>query len=125
VYCVVVDYGDDGYSHGYNDRGSYGSASYSYQRNTGGYSGDSRSSHEPPQGSGWEYTLRMRGVPYSTEEKDVYDFFHPVVPTKMDIELDSYDRPSGLAFIGFASLREAEDAMKNDRKNLGEPHSSY
>lgn len=62
----------------------------------------------------------MRGLPYSARESDIVGFFAPQVPVKIHLEVDNYDRPSGGGSVTFATRHDAEMAMGNNKKNIGE-----
>ena len=61
----------------------------------------------------------MRGLPFSATERDVFDFFSPIVPTKVSIDYDSYGRASGEGEVWFNSHEDAITAMKKDRSHIG------
>ncbi|VDK44773.1 unnamed protein product [Anisakis simplex] len=66
------------------------------------------------------FFVRMRGLPYRATERDIVDFFYPLRPGAIDI-LNEYGsgRPSGEAVVEFFSFSEREDALRRDRKHLG------
>lgn len=72
---------------------------------------------EPPAPSGGHHTVHMRGLPFRATEKDIADFFRPVVPIHVDIHFEN-GRPSGEADVDFGSHNDAVQAMSKDRTNM-------
>ena len=68
---------------------------------------------------GSKHAIRMRGLPYSSKEKDITEFFSPHVPIKVDMDLDSYGRPSGEAEVTFNTHDEAVRAMEKHNSHMG------
>ena len=65
------------------------------------------------------YSVRMRGLPYSTKEKDVVDFFLPLVVLKVNMSYDQSGRPSGEAEVYFPSHEDATAAMQKNNQHIG------
>ena len=65
------------------------------------------------------HAIKMRGLPYSSKEKEIEDFFLPHVAVKVDVDYDQYGRPSGEAEVTFNSHEEAEKAMEKHNGNMG------
>ncbi|KAI5704081.1 hypothetical protein M8J75_001813 [Diaphorina citri] len=63
------------------------------------------------------HTVHMRGLPFRANERDVADFFRPVVPVHVDIHYEN-GRPSGEADVDFATHEDAMQAMSKDRTNM-------
>lgn len=63
------------------------------------------------------HTVHMRGLPFRANEKDIADFFRPVVPIHIDIHYEN-GRPSGEADVDFATHNDAVQAMSKDRTNM-------
>ncbi|KAL6976654.1 hypothetical protein U1Q18_025441 [Sarracenia purpurea var. burkii] len=65
--------------------------------------------------------LRMRGLPYSAGKDDILDFFKDFVLSEDSIHFtfNSEGRPTGEAFVEFASAEDSEAAMAKDRMTLG------
>ena len=61
----------------------------------------------------------MRGLPYSSKDKDVLDFFAPIVPLRVTIDTDHYGRQSGEAEVMFKSHEDATVSMQKNRQNIG------
>ena len=61
----------------------------------------------------------MRGLPYSAKEKDITDFFSPLVPLRLNMDYDQYGRPSGEAEIYFSSHQDASAAMQKNNQHIG------
>lgn len=77
-----------------------------------------------PSGGGFgvsktKHVIRMRGLPYSAKEKDITEFFAPVVPMRVNIDFDHYGRPSGEAEVQFASHEEAMSGMQKNNGYMG------
>ena len=87
--------------------------------NRGGYGG--------PQGTGGggapprtKHMVRLRGLPYSAQEKDITDFFQPLTPIRVIMDFDQFGRPSGEAEVYFQSHDDAQAAMKKNNQHIGE-----
>ncbi|XAR62335.1 hypothetical protein NMG60_11017059 [Bertholletia excelsa] len=65
--------------------------------------------------------LRMRGLPFSAGKDDVLDFFKDFELSEDSIHLtfNSEGRPTGEAFVEFASAEDSKAAMAKDRMTLG------
>ncbi len=66
------------------------------------------------------HSVRMRGLPYSAKEKDIGEFFSPLTPVKISVDLDQYGRPSGEAEVYFSKHDDAVSAMQKNNQNIGE-----
>ncbi|GMH32181.1 hypothetical protein BSKO_00015 [Bryopsis sp. KO-2023] len=69
--------------------------------------------------------LRLRGLPFSVNAEDIVSWFNdgtvqitPITTESVFIVTD-YGRPSGLAFVDFASPEDAHAAMTKDRQMMG------
>ena len=67
-----------------------------------------------------QHAIRMRGLPFSAKEKDITDFFAPLVPTRVSIDFDHYGRRSGEAEVQFNSHEDAAAAMQKNNAHMGE-----
>ncbi|CAA2998430.1 heterogeneous nuclear ribonucleo F [Olea europaea subsp. europaea] len=69
-----------------------------------------------------EYTgiLRLRGLPYTASKEDIMDFFRDFVLSESKIRMivNSEGRPTGEAFVEFASAEDSKAAMSKDRMTL-------
>ncbi|CAF0792341.1 unnamed protein product [Didymodactylos carnosus] len=75
------------------------------------------------------FTIKMRGVPFEAGEKDIYDFFSPVVPIRVEIEfvrgkqsrlfVRLFGQMSGMVFAEFGSREEANEAMTFQKNYIG------
>uniref|UniRef100_A0A2P2JH66 RRM domain-containing protein n=1 Tax=Rhizophora mucronata TaxID=61149 RepID=A0A2P2JH66_RHIMU len=65
--------------------------------------------------------LRLRGLPFSAGKDDIMDFFKDFVLTEESIQIimNSEGRPTGEAFVEFASAEDSKAAMAKDRMTLG------
>lgn len=74
--------------------------------------------NEPAKHTG---ILRLRGLPYSATKEDITEFFSGFVLSEDSIHITftGSGRPTGEAFVQFASAEDSEAAMEKDRKTLG------
>ncbi|GMH13011.1 hypothetical protein Nepgr_014852 [Nepenthes gracilis] len=79
---------------------------------------DSEDERDPPAHTG---VLRLRGLPFSAGKEDIMEFFREFVLSEecIHITFNSGKRPTGEAFVKFASPEDSEAAMAKDRKMLG------
>ncbi|XP_034026674.1 G-rich sequence factor 1 isoform X1 [Thalassophryne amazonica] len=65
--------------------------------------------------------LRLRGLPYSSTEADIIQFFSglDIVENGITIILDHKGRNSGEAFVQFSSQEVAEEALQRDKEVIG------
>ena len=65
--------------------------------------------------------LRLRGLPFSAGKDDIMEFFKDFVLSEdaINITLNSEGRPTGEAFVEFASAEDSKAAMVKDRMTLG------
>lgn len=65
--------------------------------------------------------LRLRGLPFSAGKDDILEFFKDFVLSEDAIHLtmNSEGRPTGEAFVEFASAEDSKAAMVKDRMTLG------
>ncbi|KAL2535803.1 RNA-binding (RRM/RBD/RNP motif) family protein [Forsythia ovata] len=65
--------------------------------------------------------LRMRGLPFSAGKDDIIDFFKNFTLSEDSIHITyNYEgRPTGEAFVEFASMDDAKAALAKDRMTLG------
>lgn len=87
--------------------------------NRGGYGGPPGMGANPPRS---KHMVRLRGLPYSAQEKDIMDFFQPLVPIRVNMDFDQFGRPSGEAEVFFQSHEDAQAAMKKNNQHIGELH---
>lgn len=65
------------------------------------------------------HSVRLRGLPYTAKEKDVTDFFSPLVSVRVSIDLDQSGRPSGEAEVYFSTHEDAIAAMQKNNMHIG------
>uniref|UniRef100_A0A8C5LAZ8 RRM domain-containing protein n=1 Tax=Jaculus jaculus TaxID=51337 RepID=A0A8C5LAZ8_JACJA len=65
-----------------------------------------------------EVTVRSTGLPYQATENDIYNFFSPLNPVGVHIEIGPDGRVTGEADVEFATHEEAVAAMSKDRANM-------
>lgn len=70
--------------------------------------------------------LKMRGLPFSATKDDIITFFDdrsfdisPLVHDSIHIVTSMEGRPTGVAFVEFASAEDAKTAMRKDRHTMG------
>jgi len=106
---------------GYNMMGRGGG---SFDRNRrGGYGGDGGSDGRYGDGgSSFQSTtghcVHMRGLPYRATETDIYNFFSPLNPVRVHIEIGPDGRVTGEADVEFATHEDAVAAMSKDKANM-------
>jgi heterogeneous nuclear ribonucleoprotein F/H len=64
------------------------------------------------------HCVHMRGLPYKATENDIYNFFSPLNPVRIHIEIGPDARVTGEADVEFATHEEAVAAMSKDRANM-------
>ena len=65
------------------------------------------------------HMIRMQGIPFNASERDVAEWFSPVVdPIKVDIAHADDGRPSGNATAWFATLQDAKKAMTKNKEHM-------
>ncbi|XP_074866142.1 heterogeneous nuclear ribonucleoprotein H isoform X3 [Carettochelys insculpta] len=77
----------------------YGDASSTFQSTTG-------------------HCVHMRGLPYRATENDIYNFFSPLNPVRVHIEIGPDGRVTGEADVEFATHEDAVAAMSKDKANM-------
>ncbi|KAJ3588448.1 hypothetical protein NHX12_012041 [Muraenolepis orangiensis] len=91
-------------------RGGYGGGG----GGSDGRYGDSGSSFQSTTG----HCVHMRGLPYRASETDIYNFFSPLNPVRVHIEVGPDGRMSGEADVEFATHEDAVAAMSKDKANM-------
>lgn len=66
-------------------------------------------------------TVRLRGLPYGCSKQDIAEFFNglEIIPYGISITMNQEGRPSGDAYVEFASGEEAEKALLKHKENMG------
>ncbi|XP_052010868.1 heterogeneous nuclear ribonucleoprotein H isoform X2 [Xyrauchen texanus] len=109
-------YDRPGGGRGYNSMGR--GASFERVRR-GGYGGDGRYADG---GSSFQSTtghcVHMRGLPYRATETDIYNFFSPLNPVRVHLEIGPDGRVTGEADVEFATHEDAVAAMSKDKANM-------
>ncbi|XP_060935032.1 heterogeneous nuclear ribonucleoprotein H-like [Limanda limanda] len=99
--------GGGGYGGGVSD-GRYGDGG------GGGGGGGGGSSFQSTTG----HCVHMRGLPYRASETDIYNFFSPLNPVRVHIEIGPDGRVTGEADVEFATHEDAVAAMSKDKANM-------
>nr|XP_033782832.1 heterogeneous nuclear ribonucleoprotein H isoform X1 [Geotrypetes seraphini] len=97
---------NDGYGFGSDNRFGRGVSDHRY--------GDGTSSFQSTTG----HCVHMRGLPYRATENDIYNFFSPLNPVRVHIEIGSDGRVTGEADVEFATHEDAVAAMSKDKANM-------
>uniref|UniRef100_A0A4W3HD68 Heteroous nuclear ribonucleoprotein H1 n=1 Tax=Callorhinchus milii TaxID=7868 RepID=A0A4W3HD68_CALMI len=107
---------------GYNEGYGYGS-DHGYGRERGmsgqGYGNTSSGFH-----STTGHCVHMRGLPFRATENDICNFFSPLNPVRVHIEIGSDGRVTGEADVEFATHEDAVAAMSKDKAHMRD-QSSY
>lgn len=101
-------------------RGGYGSSYGSSYGRGGSYDrmrryGDGRYGESS---STTGHCVHMRGLPYRALESDIFDFFSPLNPVRVHIEVGPDGRVTGEADVEFASHEDAVAAMSKDKATM-------
>ncbi|VDM19456.1 unnamed protein product [Wuchereria bancrofti] len=67
----------------------------------------------------YNFVVRLRGIPFSATNDDVKEFFSGLEVADVVIDKELGGRPSGEAFVRFASKQHAEMALERNRNNMG------
>ncbi|CAL8362170.1 unnamed protein product [Lota lota] len=86
--------------------GGYGGGSDRY--------GDTGSNFQSTTG----HCVHMRGLPYRASETDIYNFFSPLNPVRVHVEVGHDGRVTGEADVEFATHEDAVAAMSKDKANM-------
>lgn len=72
-------------------------------------------------GSGSEFVVKLRGLPYSATKKDIVDFFSDIQVNQygITISMGNDGRPSGEAFVELTSPDDVEKACAKNRETIG------
>ncbi|XP_007903716.1 heterogeneous nuclear ribonucleoprotein H isoform X2 [Callorhinchus milii] len=101
---------------GYNEGYGYGS-DHGYGRERGmsgqGYGNTSSGFH-----STTGHCVHMRGLPFRATENDICNFFSPLNPVRVHIEIGSDGRVTGEADVEFATHEDAVAAMSKDKAHM-------
>ncbi|KAF6280796.1 heterogeneous nuclear ribonucleoprotein H1 [Rhinolophus ferrumequinum] len=89
-------------------RGAYGGGMSDHRYGDGGSTFQSTTGH----------CVHMRGLPYRATENDIYNFFSPLNPVRVHIEIGPDGRVTGEADVEFATHEDAVAAMSKDKANM-------
>ncbi|CAF2775285.1 unnamed protein product [Rotaria sp. Silwood2] len=64
------------------------------------------------------FTIKLRGVPFEAGQKEVNDFFNPLIPIRAEQENTTRGRPP-IWYVEFGSREEANEAMTFHKKYMG------
>lgn len=96
------------------NRGGRGRSGFGF----GGRGGFGGSGFGGGQG-GTGHTVHLRGLPYAAKEGDVKQFFMPLNPVSVRMEVNNRGQFSGEADVDFATHADASAAMAKDRQKMG------
>ncbi|XP_033908066.1 heterogeneous nuclear ribonucleoprotein H-like isoform X2 [Acipenser ruthenus] len=99
---------------GYSDGYGFGSDQRFGRGVSDGRYGDGTSSFQSTTG----HCVHMRGLPYRATETDIYNFFSPLNPVRVHIEIGPDGRVTGEADVEFATHEDAVAAMSKDKANM-------
>ena len=60
-------------------------------------------------------TVKMRGIPFSCNEKQIIEFFHPLKIVDIRIPLNEKGKAKGNAYVDFEKKEDVTEAMKRDK----------
>ena len=60
------------------------------------------------------HTVKMLGLPFTVRVKDIQEFFHPLEVLDIRWTKDKKGRPSGRAYVDFASEKDLLEALRHD-----------
>jgi hypothetical protein len=61
----------------------------------------------------------MRGLPYSAQDDDIFQFFAPLIPSRIEFLRGRDTRPSGECEVDFETQEDLSEALKFDKKFIG------
>ncbi|XP_051790126.1 heterogeneous nuclear ribonucleoprotein H1, like isoform X7 [Erpetoichthys calabaricus] len=99
---------------GYSDGYGFGSDHRFGRGVSDGRYGDGTSTFQSTTG----HCVHMRGLPYRATETDIYNFFSPLNPVRVHIEIGPDGRVTGEADVEFATHEDAVAAMSKDKANM-------
>lgn len=97
-------------------RGYNGSSPHHYSDRS-----HSRAPHKeyaPPYRSKTGYSIHMRGLPYVVTKEQIIEFFSPVVPVDVSIEVLREGKRTGNANVDFATEEDVNEALRKDREKI-------
>lgn len=62
------------------------------------------------------FTLHLAGLPFRATEDSIGDFFAPIKPTDVRIMMNAERKPSGLAYVDFASEKDRTAALAKNNE---------
>jgi hypothetical protein len=83
---------------------------------------DNDARQRPPatMSRGVDHVARVRGIPFAADERDIRDFFAPLVTRAVHLVIKPSGRRSGDAFVEFASASDLERAcLEYHRREMG------
>ncbi|KAL4665818.1 hypothetical protein H8959_003497 [Pygathrix nigripes] len=120
--CGAYGGGYGGYDdyNGYNDGYGFGSdrcgrdLNYCFSGMSDHRYGDGGSTFQSTTG----HCVHMCGLPYRATENDIYNFFSPLNPVRVHIEIGPDGRVTGEADVEFATHEDAVATMSKDKANM-------
>ncbi|XP_076818672.1 putative RNA-binding protein 19 [Clavelina lepadiformis] len=58
--------------------------------------------------------IRMRGCPFNLKEKQVREFFYPLLITRISIQKSEHGNRTGTVFVSFTNKEDVEQSLKHD-----------
>jgi len=65
-------------------------------------------------------SLHMKGLPHDATEADIYEFFHPLRPSEVEMHVNEYNLSNGTASVCFRNVNEMEAAVERDGQSIGQ-----
>lgn len=96
-----------------SDNDSYNTSENSETRTDGIAKNVNKMTKEPYSES--LFTAKMRGLPFKSKEKDIFEFFDPLNVVSIRLPLNQKGKPSGFAYVDFSCEKDLKEALKRDK----------
>lgn len=63
--------------------------------------------------------VTLRGLPFSSGEKEIEEFLHPLQATYIEVIYTSHGRHSGKAIVTLDSKETMQEVLKKDKEYIG------
>lgn len=107
-----------GYNNQYNGPGGNNYNSYSGNNNNNNSNNNNFQSSGVKRPMSISFTMKIRGVPFEAGEKEVFEFFNPIVPIRLEQENTPRGKPP-IWYAEFGSREEATEALTYHKKYMG------
>ncbi|KAM8923912.1 heterogeneous nuclear ribonucleoprotein H3 [Pelodytes ibericus] len=102
---------------GYNNYG-YGTDGFDERLREGRGIAQAYSTGDATTGFHSGHFVHMRGLPFRATESDIANFFSPLTPIRVHIDIGADGRATGEADVEFATHEDAVAAMSKDKNNM-------